>query len=126
MPDTFQQQLAERVEQLARFQAALEANRDRPLSTWVGASDFPYLAAFDRDGVEEFSEELRAHLLDARERGTLENLEGNLRAWESTSEVYQQPEVLAAMTAPINDDDVVEVFPPSLAEVEAARRQGDR
>jgi hypothetical protein len=124
MPNTFQQQLAERVGQLARFQAALEANRDCPPSTWVGASDFPYLAAFDRDGVEEFARELAAYVFDAEQHGTVENLEGNLRAWRSTASILtSEPEVLAAMTADIDPAQIVEVFPPSEAEVRAAEAE---
>lgn len=116
----FRSELERRMKELARFQAALAANRDREPREWAAQTDFPYVAAFDRDDVDEFAQEFLAYTLDAAQRGTLENLEGNLRAWESSASIYEDPEMLAAMTADIDLGQLVEVFPPSEEQVRAA------
>jgi hypothetical protein len=123
MTDAFQQQLAERAEQLDRLRAASAANRDRPPSTWAGTSDFPFLAAFDRDEVDDFSRDLTSALLDAEERGTLERWEGKLEAWRSTAEIYENPELYARLTEPVDPTQIVEVFPPSEEQVRAAEAE---
>lgn len=112
--------LHERVSQLARFQAAFAANRNREPSEWAAQTDFPYLAAFDVDDVDEFARELLGYTLDAAQRGTLENLKGNLRAWQSTADAYERPDLLAAMTADIDYSQIVEVSPPSEEQVQAS------
>jgi hypothetical protein len=119
----FQRELRNRVTQLARFSAVLAANHDRDPSEYAAQTDFPYLAAFDREEVAEFARDLLAATFDAAQRGTLEHLDGTLRGWESTASIYRNPEELAALTADISDEDLVEVFPPSeeqVAEAQAA------
>jgi hypothetical protein len=116
----FRRGLQVRMSQLARFQAVLAAHQGREPREWASQTDFPYLSAFDRDDVDEFARELIAYTLDAAQRGTLENLEGNLRAWMSSASIYENPEMLAAMTADMDPSQFVEVFPPSEEQVRAA------
>ncbi|MGH2848045.1 MAG: hypothetical protein ACRDL0_18855 [Thermoleophilaceae bacterium] len=112
--------LTDRVAQLGRFLAVARANAGRDPREWAQQTDFPYLAAFDAEEVDDFSRELLAYTLDAAQRGTLDSLEGNLRAWESSAEIYEDPELLAQLTADLDLDELVEVHPPSEQEVEAA------
>jgi hypothetical protein len=112
--------LSERLAQTGRFLASLRANAGREPSEWVNQTDFPYLAAFDAEEVEEFSRELLAYTLDAAQRGTLENLEGNLRAWKSSADIYENPALLAQLTADVDLGDLVEVHPPSEHQAGAA------
>jgi hypothetical protein len=116
----FHTRLRDRMAQAGRFLAVYRANAERDPAGWANQTDFPYLAALDSDEVEEFSRELLAYTLDAAQRGTLENLEGNLRAWRSTAGIYESPEVLAQMTADLDPADIIEVFPPSEQDVPAA------
>lgn len=116
----FHAHLTERVALAGRFLAVYSANGGRDPAEWANQTDFPYLAAFDADEVEEFSRELLAYTLDAAQRGTLESLEGNLRAWRSTAGIYESPEALARMTADFDPGDITEVFPPSEQEAGAA------
>jgi hypothetical protein len=116
----FQRQLQERVAEAARFQAVYAYNRDKDPSDWAGQTTFPFLAALSRAEVEEFARELLAYTLDAARRETLENLDGNLRAWGATAEIYEDPEVLAQMTAAIDYDKLEEVLPPPEAAAAAA------
>lgn len=116
----FRRALHDRVVQLARFRSVLVANHDREPSEWAAQTDFPFLAAFERRDVDEFARELLAYTLDAGQRGTLENLEGNLRAWRSSASIYEDPKLLAAMTADIDLEELVEVFPPSEKQVRAS------
>ena len=116
----FHTQLRHRMAQAARFLAVYRANTERTPAEWANQTDFPYLVALDSDEVEEFSRELLAYTLDPAQRGTLENLEGNLRAWRSTAGIYESPDVLAQMTADLDLADITEVFPPAEREVAAA------
>jgi hypothetical protein len=75
-------------------------------------------AAFPSDEAGEFARELVADTFDAAQRGTLEHLEGNLRAWDSTAGVYGQPD---AMRTLLDLDGIVEVLPPSEEQVPAAQ-----
>jgi hypothetical protein len=117
----FERQLAEHVAAAAQFQAAYAANREREPASWAAQTPFPWLASFEPEEVGEFARELLGYTLDAAQRGTLENLEGNLRAWRSTASIYEQPELLAALTAPIDPDKLQEVFPPSEEQVREAQ-----
>lgn len=116
----FHHDLSAQVAKAGRFLAVYRANLGNPPAEWANQTDFPYLSSFDSDEVEEFSRELMAYVLDAAQRGTLENLEGNLSAWRSTASIYENPEVLAHMTADFDPAEIIEVFPPSEREVEAA------
>lgn len=112
--------LRDRVAQVGRFLAVYRANTGREADEWANQTDFPYLAAFDSGEVAEFARELLAYALDAAQRGTLENLDGNLRAWRATAGIYESPETLAQMTADFDPGDLTEVFPPREQEAEAA------
>lgn len=112
--------LQERFAQLARFRAALAANRGREPREWASQTDFSYLASFDAGEVEEFARELLAYTLDAAQRGTVENLDGNLRAWRSSASIYEDAATLAAMTSDIEGAEVAEVHPPTEEQAQAA------
>jgi hypothetical protein len=112
--------LAERVAQAGRFLAVHRANVGRDPREWAQQTDFPYLAAFDAEEAAEFSRELLAYTIDAAQRGTLENLEGNLRAWKSSADIYEDPQTLAELTAELDTADLVEVHPPSERQAEPA------
>lgn len=116
----FEHELREAVAELARFQAVYAQHRGRSAREWAAQTAYPWLTSFDLEEVEEFGRELLAYTLDAARRGTLENLRGNLRAWESTAEIYEDPELLAEMTKSVELADLEEVFPPSEEEAKAA------
>jgi hypothetical protein len=62
-----------------------------------------------------------AYTFDAAQRGTLEQVEGNLRAWEATGGIYGQQDVMRMLLSPVNLDGIVEVHPPSEGQVRAAQ-----
>lgn len=105
--------LSARLAQAGRFLATLRANADRDPREWANQTDFPYVAALDSEEVEDFARELLAYTVDAAQRGTLENLEGNLRAWESSAGIYEDPTLLEQLTADLDPTDFVEIHPPS-------------
>lgn len=109
----FDRGLGEYVACVGRFLAVAKANAGRPAAEWASQTDFPYLAVFDADEVNEFRRELLAFTFDAAQRRTLRSLKGNLRAWESTAGIYGQPEVMTQMLADLDEDDYVEVLPPA-------------
>lgn len=112
--------LQERFAQLARFRAALAANRGREPREWASQTDFSYLASFDAEEVEEFARELLVYTLDAAQRSTVENLDGNLRAWRSSASIYEDAATLAAMSADVDPGEIAEVFPPTEEQAQAA------
>jgi hypothetical protein len=116
----FQRRLREQVAEAGRFLAVFNEHRDVAPARWAVQTAYPWLAAFSPEEVAEFAEELVAYTFDAAQRGTLEQLEGNLRAWESTAGIYAQPDVMRALRAPVDAAGLMEVFPPSEGQVQAA------
>lgn len=92
----FQRRLQAQVAETARLLAIFNEHREVPPSKWAMQTGYPWLAAFSSNEVEEFVRELVADTFDAAQRGTLEHLEGNLRAWGSTAGVYGQPDANAS------------------------------
>lgn len=116
----FQRRLQSHVAEAGRFLAVYNEHRRRPPREWAMQTAYPWLAAFSMAEVAEFAQELVAYVFDAGQRGTLEQLEGNLRAWESTAGIYGQPDVMRALRAPVALDRLAEVFPPSEGQAQAA------
>lgn len=117
----FQRRLQAQVAETGRFLAVYNEHRDVPPREWAMQTGYPWLAAFSSEEVAEFVNELVAYTFDAGQRGTLEQLEGNLRAWESTAGAYGQPDVMRSLDAPVEIEGLVEVFPPSEGQVRAAQ-----
>jgi hypothetical protein len=87
----FRRRLQAQVAETARFLAIYSEHREVPPPEWAMQTAYPWLAAFSSDEAEEFAGELVGDTFDAAQRGSLEHLEGNLRAWASTAGVYGQP-----------------------------------
>jgi hypothetical protein len=117
----FQRRLQAQVAETARFMAIFNEHRAVPPRVWAMQTGYPWLAAFSSDEVEEFAGELVGDTFDAAQRGTLEHLEGNLRAWASTAGVYEQPEAMRALLSQVDFDGIVEILPPSEGQVRAVQ-----
>lgn len=117
----FHRRLREQMAEAGRFLAVFNEHREAPPGQWAMQTAYPWLAALSPEEVAEFAQELVAYTLDAAQRGTLEQIEGNLHAWESTAGVYGQPDVMRALCAPVDVDGLMEVFPPSEGQVRAAQ-----
>jgi hypothetical protein len=117
----FQRRLQAQVAETARFLAIFNEHRGVAPREWAMQTGYPWLAALSRDDVEEFARELVADTFDAAQRGGLEHLEGNLRAWASTAGVYGQPAAMRALLSPVDLEGIVEVLPPSEGQVRAAQ-----
>ena len=117
----FQRRLQAQVAETARFMAIFNEHRDMTPTEWAMQTAYPWVAAFSSDEVAEFARELVADTFDAAQRGTLEHLEGNLRAWASTAGVYGQPDAMRALLSQIDLDGIVAVLPPSEGQVRAAQ-----
>jgi hypothetical protein len=117
----FQRHLQAQVAETARFVAIFNEHREVLPPEWAMQTAYPWLAAFSSDEVEEFARELVADTFDAAQRGTLEHLDGNLRAWASTAGIYGQPDVMRALLSQVDLDGIVEVLPPSEGQVRAAQ-----
>lgn len=116
----FAHALVDRLAEVAQFRAAYAAHVDESPAHWANETPYPWLAAFDSAEVADFARELLGFVLDAAQRQTLDFFEGNLRAWQSTAEVYESPDQLAALLEPIDMSEVAEVSPPSEDQVREA------
>jgi hypothetical protein len=117
----FQRRLQAQVAETARFLAVYNEHREVPPSEWAMQTGYPWLAAFSGDEAGEFARELVADTFDAAQRGTLEHLEGNLRAWDSTAGVYGQPDAMRMLLSLVDLDGIVKVLPPSEEQVGSTR-----
>ncbi len=117
----FRRQLQAQVAETARFLAIFNEHREVAPQEWAMQTAYPWLAALSRDDVAEFARELVADTFDAAQRGALEHLDGNLRAWASTAGVYEQPAAMRALLSPFDQERIVEVLPPSEGQVRAAQ-----
>jgi len=82
---------------IAQFHAAWAVHREESPAQWVGMTPFPFLSVFDAEDVEEFSNELVTYLEESVRRRDLTGFLGNLRAWESSAETYNDEAMLAQM-----------------------------
>ncbi len=112
------------LEDVGQFHAAYAQHKDDEPVSWVAMTPYPWLVALDRDEIDEFATELFPYLMDSVRRGSLESFAGNLRAWESTAETYDNDEMLAAMLTPFDGASLVEVSPPSEEQAQAAETPG--
>jgi len=100
------------VEELARFSAIYSAHQDDEPRIWAQQTAFPWIAMLSTEEVSDMAQELLTYTLDAAQRGSLEGVEGCLRAWESTAEIYGQPDVLKQMLRPIVPESLHELVRP--------------
>jgi hypothetical protein len=98
---------------IAQFHAVWARHHDEPPGQWAAMTPFPFLASFDRDEVDEFSSELLPYLEESVRRRDLNGFLGNLRAWESSAETYDDDAMLALMNAPLDPAKFVELSPPA-------------
>lgn len=97
---------------IAQFHAAWSRHRDEPPAQWAAMTPFPFLTAFDGDDVDEFSGELIPYLEESVRRRDLDGFLGNLRAWESSAETYDDEGMLAQMNEPLDPAKFVALAPP--------------
>lgn len=97
---------------IAQFHFAWRRHRTEAPEQWVAMTPFPFLAVFDVNDVDEFSAELTENLEEAVRRRDLTGFLGNLRAWESSAETYNDEPMLAQMNEPVDSDEIVEVGRP--------------
>ena len=116
----FHRALRDQVAETARLLAVYQEHRDVPAERWAAQTAYPWLAALSAEEIAEFAAELLAETLQAAQRGTLDQLQGNLATWESTASLHADPGQLRALLAPLRSATLVEVFPPSERQVRAA------
>lgn len=98
---------------IAQFHAVWSRHRQEAPSTWAAMTPFPFLAAFDRDDVDEFSSDLIPYLEESVRRRDLDGFLGNLRAWESSAETYDDEAMLAQMNERLDPAKFVELSAPA-------------
>jgi hypothetical protein len=93
---------------IAQFHAVWARHREEAPARWASMTPFPFLAAFDSDDVDEFAGELLPFLEESVRRRDLDGFLGNLRAWESSAETYDDEALLAQMNEPLDPAKFVE------------------
>jgi hypothetical protein len=109
---------------LAQFQAAYAHHRSDAPHDWAPMTPYPFIASLPPADVEEFARELLAYTLKAAQDGQTDELDGVIEAWRSTALAYESPEILDAITAPIDYDAIEEILPPSEEQVAAHEASG--
>lgn len=111
------------LDHIGQFHAVHSRHRDEHPTKWASMTPFPWLAEFGISDVDQFATELLPHLFAALRRKSLDPYLGNLRAWESSAEMLDDEEMIAATSIELGDADLFEISPPSPDEVdrEAAR-----
>lgn len=94
---------------IAQFHAVWARHREEAPAQWASMTPFPFLAAFDSDDVDEFAGELLPFLEESVRRRDLDGFLGNLRAWESSAETYDDEALLAQMNEPLDPAKFVEL-----------------
>ena len=114
------------LEEIGQFLAVFHRHRDEAPSEWAPMTSFPWLAHFDGEDAAEFANELLPHLFESLRRGTLDPYLGTLRAWQSSCEMLDDPEMAAAMSVDLDAEQLAEIFPPSEEEVAAGEEAATR
>lgn len=100
------------VDAIAQFHDAWHQHGDQAPANWVSMTPFPFLSVFDRDEVAQFSQELLPSLEQAVRGRNLDPFIGNLRAWESSAETYDDQVILDEMSEPLDPATFVEIPHP--------------
>lgn len=98
---------------ISQFHAVWARHHDEPPSEWAAMTPFPFLAAFDAEEAAEFSQELFPYLEESVRRRDLDGFLGNLRAWESSAETYDDEAMLAQMNEPLDPAAFLTLTPPA-------------
>lgn len=101
------------LEQVGQFHAVYSRHREEPSCNWASMTPFPWLAEFDEADIDEFAKELLPHLFESLRRNTLDPYLGNVRAWESSAELLDDPDMAAALDIDIAAEQLVEIYAPS-------------
>jgi hypothetical protein len=108
------------LEEIGQFHAIFARHREEGPADWAAMTPFPWLSHFDGDDAAEFAGELLPRLFESLRRGSLDPYLGAIRAWESSTELLDDAEMVAALNVDLAGERLVEIFPPSPEEVAAA------
>lgn len=97
---------------LAARSLAIIAKANRALAEEVFAEELPWLVWLPADARPECVQELLSHLLAGAETGLLLPFSRALREWQSTAEVYSDPELTRRLRGPFDTADAVDVERP--------------
>ncbi|UGT40031.1 hypothetical protein LTV02_28900 [Nocardia yamanashiensis] len=94
---------------LAARSLAIIAKANRALAEEVFAEELPWLIWLPANARPECVQELLDHLLAGAETGLLLPFSRALREWQSTAEVYSDPELTRRLRGPFDTAEAVDV-----------------
>ncbi|MEV0541613.1 hypothetical protein [Nocardia salmonicida] len=97
---------------LAARSLAIIAKANRPLAEEVFAEELPWLTWLPAEARPECISELLDHLLAGAETGLLLPFSRALREWQSTAEIYSDPELARRLRGPFDTKDSIAVPRP--------------
>ncbi|WP_406233927.1 hypothetical protein [Nocardia sp. NBC_01009] len=97
---------------LAARSLAIVAKANRSLAEEVFAEELPWLTWLPANARPECVTELLNHLLAGASTGLLLPFARALREWQSTAEIYSDPELARRLSGPFDTTDSVEVPQP--------------
>lgn len=97
---------------LAARSLAIIAKANRPLAEEVFAEELPWLTWLPAEARPECIRELLGHLLAGAETGLLLPFSRALKEWQSTAEIYSDPELARRLRGPIDTGDATDLPRP--------------
>ncbi|MGW4117241.1 hypothetical protein [Nocardia sp. NPDC004711] len=97
---------------LAARSLAIIAKANRALAEEAFAEELPWLTWLPADARQECVKELLDNLLAGADTGLLLPFSRALREWQSTAEVYSDPELTRRLLGPFDTTDAVDVERP--------------
>ncbi|MEV5836768.1 hypothetical protein [Nocardia sp. NPDC052112] len=101
---------------LAARSLAIIARVNRSLAEEVFAEELPWLVWLPEQARPQCVKELLDHLLAGSETGLLLPFARALREWQSTAEIYSDPELARRLRGPFDTTGAVDAEPPGSAD----------
>lgn len=106
-------QIKRKREYIGYFLALAAQEEENPDNSWLQATYYPFMAAFESEDIAEFAKELE-EIEQALSEGkaSLGDYDRLVDAWQCSAEALEDPERMEALCAGINPDDLAELERP--------------
>lgn len=106
-------QIKRKSEYIGYFLALHQQEEDNHDSSWLEATYYPFMAAFESEDIAEFAKELEELKQDFSEgEASLEDYHNLIESWQLSAEALGDKERMAALTSGVNPADFAELERP--------------
>lgn len=107
-------QIKRKCEYIGYFLALAAQEEENPDNSWLQATYYPFMAAFESEDIAEFAKELEAIKKRLSEgKASLRDYDRLIDDWNCSAEALGDPERMQALSAGVNPDDFAELDRPS-------------